>query len=326
MRLGWALGAGLTALGAAALIWAVASPSGSPAMLPHQRPASSVTEHQPPPSQQVSPGVQWDELAGQDDAQNRYPFTVIVTAHFSGAGERNRACSGVLIAPRLVLTAGDCVCVRSNPSTLESQSRRWLDAATCETSATVKTFTYEPLAEGQGVESWSESYEGVIRPHPHLKLQLDEHGHTVSARANLAVVLLDRPAKKNTPPALLAEEGVRAGEFLIVVGYGYIEAIAGLDGRRRFTQEQVVRITDERTGQARFGQAVMQDYKGDTGGPCLRETPQGPVLVGISHRGSGNEATLTSLKVYRDWLRGEIQRSGEEARSSPPLPLDGRVP
>jgi hypothetical protein len=328
MRLGWGLGAGLAALGAAAMLWPVDCPSESSAVLPHSGAEPSREGRQLHPTRQVPPELRWDELAGEEDATNRFPFTVIVMAHFAGGGERNRACSGVLIGPRLVLTAGNCVCVRPHPSALEGQDLTSTDASTCETSATVKTFTYEPPTLGEGMESWSESYEGTIRPHPRLKLLFDPHGNIISVQANLAVILLDRPVKKNTPPALVAEEGVRADELLTVVGYGYVEAITGLDGKRRFSEEQVLKISDASTGQARFGQPAMHGYKGDTGGPCLRETARGPVLVGISHRGFGEEATLTSLNVYQDWLSEEIKHAQALGSSAPqaPLPQGGAAP
>ena len=253
--------------------------------------------------------MQWDELLGEEDEANRYPFTVIVIADFAEHGEGNRACSGVLIGPRLVLTAGNCVCVRSRLGDREGQVLTRVDASSCETAATVRTYTYAPATDVERKESWSESYSGTIHPHPRLKLMLDRHGNAVSAQANLALILLERPVKSNTPPVPLTEEGVRAGEPLTVVGYGYIEGMTGLDGIRRFTQERVSKVVDANEGQALFGQPEQQGYKGDTGGPCLRETAQGLVLAGISHRGFGSKATLTSMNVHLDWLRERLKHA-----------------
>jgi hypothetical protein len=140
-------------------------------------------------------------------------------------------------------------------------------------------------------------------------LVVDRDGGPVSAQANLALVLLDTPVKRNTPPVPLSGEAIREGELLTVVGFGYIAGITGLDGVRRSTQERVSKVVDASTGQARFGLPEDQGYKGDTGGPCLRETAQGFVLAGISHRGFGKEATLTSVNVHLDWLREELKRA-----------------
>ena len=316
MRPGWGLGAGLAVLGAAAAIWWPRScASVSPAVPLHSEPAAAQQAPPTNPPQQVLPELQWDELLGEEDEANRYPFTVIVIAGFAERGQGNRACSGVLIGPRHVLTAGNCVCVRPSPGAQEGQSLTRIGASTCEAAATVRTFTYAPANGVDRKESWSETYSGTIHPHPRLELRLDSDGNPVSAHANLALVLLDRPVKRNTPPLLLSEEGVREGELLTVVGFGYISGITGLDGVRRFTQERVSKIVDASTGQARFGLPEEQGYKGDTGGPCLRETAQGLVLAGISHRGFGGEATLTSVNVYLDWLREELKHA--EGSGSP---------
>src|SRR5687767_4284809 len=45
--------------------------------------------------------------AGKVDFGNRYASAVMVT---TGAPEQGAQCSGVLISPRLALTAGSCVC------------------------------------------------------------------------------------------------------------------------------------------------------------------------------------------------------------------------
>jgi hypothetical protein len=215
----------------------------------------------------------------------------------------------VLIGPRLVLTAGNCVCVRPYPEAQKGQGPTRISASTCEKDATVRTFTYAPADGVDPKESFSVMYSGTILPHPKLELILDRDGNPISTQANLALVLLDGPVKHNTPPVPLSEEGVRGGELLTTVGFGYVASISGLDGVRRFTLERVSKVVDADMGQASFGLPEEQHYKGDTGGPCLRETAHGFVLAGISHRGFGRAAMLTSVHVYLDWLRAELKRT-----------------
>jgi secreted trypsin-like serine protease len=51
-------------------------------------------------------------------------------------------------------------------------------------------------------------------------------------------------------------------------------------------------------------------FKGDTGGPCLRQTKCGQELVGISQRGLGLTAAFTRIAPYRKWLDEQIRLAG----------------
>lgn len=255
----------------------------------------------------------WSLLIGEEDTDNRYPSTVSLAVRVAGSHSR-RACTGVLMGSRLVLTAGYCVCIPSSEEGSEDSDNVLMAASLCEKTAMVMTHMYVPASGEDPAESFSRIYEGTIRPHPRLELLFDGKGNVISSKANLAVLLLDKPVKRNTPPVRIAEEEARIDETLTVVGFGPIEG-DGLDGQRRFTQEKVVSLLDPASGRFLFGEPDLHAYRGDTGGPCLRETAQGPLLVGISNRGSEEEPTFTSLNPYRDWLREEIQHA--ETTDSP---------
>jgi hypothetical protein len=61
-----------------------------------------------------------------------------------------------------------------------------------------------------------------------------------------------------------------------------------------------------------FGARDHPDYKGDTGGPCLRETERGRELVGISQRGLSLKAALTRIASYREWVEEQIRLAGKK--------------
>jgi hypothetical protein len=188
-----------------------------------------------------------------------------------------------------------------------SDSKIRIDASSCATTATVFTFTYEPPAPEEGAESWSVRFRGAVRPHPRLQIWLDSREDVVSSRADLAVIILERPVQKNIEPVRLDVEEVEIGELLTVVGYGYDEGTGTLSGPRRFSRERVTRILKPDGERIEFGSRELHTYKGDTGGPCLRETEQGLSLVGISSRGLGQEPIFTSTRLHRDWLREELR-------------------
>jgi hypothetical protein len=128
----------------------------------------------------------------------------------------------------------------------------------------------------------------------------------MASHADLAVVRLDAHVQSNILPVPLAAQAAQPGEIMTIVGYGYIEAVEGMDGKRRFIREPVRRFLDPGAERAEFGAPDLRAYKGDTGGPCLRETKDGPELLGISSRGLGKEPSFTSIDPYRDWLNEQI--------------------
>jgi hypothetical protein len=130
----------------------------------------------------------------------------------------------------------------------------------------------------------------------------------VSSRADLALIVLEEPVDKEFRPIPLADEDVQLNESVIIVGSGYDETARAYDGERRFSLNKVTEVLPSGGGRMRILQPGGHHYRGDSGGPCLREGPAGAVLVGVSSRNLGEGEAMTSTYGYRDWLRGEIRR------------------
>jgi hypothetical protein len=165
----------------------------------------------------------------------------------------------------------------------------------------------------------SRTYPGIeIRPHPELKLLLDEEGRIKDASADLAIVLLEEPVGEALPPIPLADLDVHAGEAFVMASYTYDKVVGGIAGQRRFSRYQIEELMPPGDGRALFKQPGRDLYTGDSGGPCLREGPHGLALIGISSRGLGTSPTFTRTYPHRDWLASELERAARLLQGGEP--------
>lgn len=241
---------------------------------------------------------------GEEDRAGRYPSTVWLRVVSAPEGVRYRPCIGVLIASNVVLTAAHCVCTPSGSETIR------FDSSKCAAKAEVH-FRYKPHhIDSEATYSRLESISGDIVAHPLFELVLDAQGAVTTSRADLALIRLMRPISSDVSPVRLATRDVKTGEELSVVGYGYLDGGGIVEQVRMLNRE----ATQTLVGGDRFvfGPMDRADYKGDMGGPCLRETGRAPELVGISQRGLGPTPTFTRVVPYRDWLEEQIRLAKEK--------------
>lgn len=213
---------------------AVAAPSGSPV---------------PAPEKQISSVV-----GGTPVPEGKWRDVVLVVG-------RDSTCTGTLIAPDIVLTAGHCV--ESEPYEVRTD-----------------TVDYSAPGGDRIPVKWSRAYPDW------------EHKYDVGV-IMLEHVALGRP--RMIAPACAAKAGLREGAMLHLVGFGMIAPSIDTNTQLREVDLRVVDPTctsDEGCqasvaphGEFLAGGGGTGSCFGDSGGPVFLTTADGPALVGVVSRG-----------------------------------------
>lgn len=239
------------------------------------------------------------------DLANRYLAAVMVTTNATNRPDGEVKCSGVLIGPGLALTAAQCVCMRS-PAIAEPGKDRTVVGSACAPSAAVSMVTFEkPLSNANLTFTHTTDY-GEVRPHPAFQLRLDGEGRVTAPRADLAVVLLSEPMT-GVEPVGLAEDEIHVGETLVLAGF-IPQWPGSFTNNREFVKTRA--LAEVRPGGEFQVEPSTLSLDGDNrGGPCLRETERGLVVVGLSSGDPDGSPSCVSILAYHSWLAEELQNA-----------------
>ena len=231
-----------------------------------------------------------DVVGGSTVPEGRWPDAVAVIGD-------NGTCTGTLIAPDLVLTAGHCV--ELMPSEIVANTA---DYGHGGTSVPVRSVIAYP--------QWQGSYD-------------------------LALLVLASPVPNVTPRALAAActyDGMPKGTMVHLVGFGLTDDLG--TGTNTALHEAMAPIVDPdcsggegcRAALAPGGEFVAggggtDSCFGDSGGPVYLDTPRGQVLVGAVSRGiSGSATPCGDGGIY---VRMDKVRAWIEQVAGAPIAVDG---
>jgi trypsin len=231
----------------------------------------------------------WAIVGGAPPSTNGIARSIVTIV-----GSRGNFCSGALIAPRLVLTAGHCVQPGAEYRIVEYDK---------EHKPQLKTVRRVAVYPGFNIQS--------ILAH--------------RATADVALLELDAPTKDGaTAPVGVPQLPLGPGNAFSIAGIGVTVRGDGKSGG-------VVRIAPlvatgkPGTLQIRLMDSAAQGTKpglgactGDSGGPAFEQQPAGSIIIGVISWSTGPNGTdgcggltgITPLTLYRDWIAKTAQQWG----------------
>ena len=237
--------------------------------------------------ERVDPGPTNHVIGGEDVTENEFPFVAKIVYHRSFVG-----CTGALIGPRTVLTAGHCVRGRPN----------------------------EEISVGFGSRrSLSKLYSVKVLVHPDMHPRSQDH--------DIAILRLEEEAPIRTVRVLTLEEELRyapsGSRNGVIVGWGKTtpkgggqspETLQKLDDIPIYTHEDCRDVIEDLRSQGKApgpprihelvlcaGEEGRAGGAGDSGGPLLVSIPGGWGLVGVLSQATHDD--FKNIVYMGQWTR-----------------------
>jgi hypothetical protein len=261
---------------------------------------------------------------GELDVEDKYSSVVQVIIPNKGS------CSGVAVSQHLVLTAAHCLCLPP-PEMLRSNTTYSAARSTAQNTVVLKcSETVQIIATlyaSTPEKPKALPYEGPVRIQVHeaYTFQTDDDGEVVRSEMDLAAIHLGGVLEGVKVDGHIPAREVQATEFLVAVGYGPTGKKMG--GSRYFGSAKILKLetSSSKDRVFAFGSAgvpfrEVYALKGDSGGPCFRERPDGSRwLIGILSHGAELDGApitfFTSTFHHREWISRQEFLSHQYAES-----------
>ena len=224
-------------------------------------------------------GVERPVVNGQTDNGH-----LAVGALISGG---TSACTATLVGKHTVVTAAHCVC----------------DGTPCKLRSPVNLYL-------GGYPSGGTKYTAYkVIPHP---------SYTAGNKSDLAVVILKTDVTGITPQ-IISSTPPKAGETIVMVGYGLTGEKTGTFGTKRMATNKIDSVSSSTyyiKGASGFDGNICN---GDSGGPSFASRNGKDVFIGVHSTKTnycGYAATDMRVDAFRSWIT--TQASGDIFTGSPP--------